>query len=165
MKRKSTACHIVRFLFLVLIVALLPVSVWAQETTLTTTVPSVHTLHIALSGNGKIVVDGVPYEQNASLQIKRHSTPEISVIPDSGWKLKSVSLDGQDITAEFQSGVFAFSEMCEDLKLTVVFETQSSTPQTGDQSNIEILKLMMFLSVIGILLCVMGRRKARTNNA
>lgn len=165
MKRKSTACHIVRFLFLVLIVALLPVSVWAQETTLTTTVPSVHTLHIALNGNGQIVVDGVPYKQTASLQIKRHSTPEISVIPDSGWKLKSVLLDGQDITEEFQSGAFAFSEMREDLKLTVVFEEQSSTPQTGDQSNIEILYLLMFLSVIGIILCVMVRRKTRTNNA
>ena len=165
MKRKSTACHIVRFLFLVLIVALLPVSVWAQETTLTTTVPAVHTLHITLSGNGQIVVDGVPYEQSASLQIKRNSTPEISIIPDSGWKLKSVLLDGQDITEEFQSGAFAFSEMREDLELTVVFEAQSSTPQTGDQSNIEILYLLMFLSVIGMLLCVLARRKTRTNNA
>lgn len=165
MKRKSTACHFVRFLFLALIVALLPVSVWAQETTLTTTVPAVHTLHIALNGNGQIVVDGVPYEQTASLQIKRHSTPEISVIPDSGWKLKSVSLDGQDVIAEFQGGAFTFSEMCEDLELTVVFEAQSSTPQTGDKSNIEILYLLIFLSVIGMLLCVIARRKTRTNNA
>ena len=132
---------------------------------MTTTVPAVHTLHIALNGNGQIVVDGVPYEQTADIQIKRHSTPEISVIPDSGWKLKSVSLDGQDVTAEFQSGTFTFSEMCKDLELTVVFEAQSSTPQTGDQSNIEILKHMMFLSVIGIILCVMVRRKTRTNNA
>ena len=165
MKRKSTACQIVRLLFLTLIVALLPVSVWAQETTLTTTVPAVHTLHIALNGNGQIVVDGVPYEQTADIQIKRHSTLEISVIPDSGWKLKSVSLDGQDVTAEFQSGAFTFSEMREDLELTVVFEAQSSTPQTGDQSNIEILYLLMFLSVIGMLLCVLARRKTRTNNA
>lgn len=165
MKRRSTAYQIVRFLFLVLIVALLPVSVWAQETTLSANVPSSHTLHIELTGKGKIVVDGVPYEQNASLQIKRHSTPEISVIPDSGWKLKSVLLDGQDITEEFQDGAFAFSETREDLKLTVVFETQSSTPQTGDQSNIEILKLMMFLSVIGMLRCVPTRRRKRTNNA
>lgn len=165
MKRKSTACQIVRLLFLALIVALLPVSVWAQETTLTTTVPAVHTLHIALNGNGQIVVDGVPYEQTADIQIKRHSTPEISVMPDSGWKLKSVSLDGQDVTTEFQSGAFKFSEMREDLELTVVFEAQSSTPQTGDQSNIEILYLLMFLSVIGMLLCVLARRKTRTNNA
>ena len=165
MKRKSTACHIARLLFLVLIVALLPVSVWAQETTLTTTVPAVHTLYIALNGNGQIVVDGVPYEQTADIQIKRHSTPEISVIPDSGWKLKSVSLNGQNVTEEFQSGVFTFSEMREDLELTVVFEAQSSTPQTGDQSNIEILYLLMFLSVIGTLLCVLTRRKTRTNNA
>lgn len=165
MKRKSTACQIVRLLFLALIIALLPVSVWAQETTLTTTVPAVHTLHIALNGNGQIVVDGVPYEQTADIQIKRHSTPEISVIPDSGWKLKSVSLDGQDVTTEFQSGAFTFSEMREDLELTVVFEAQSSTPQTGDQSNIEILYLLIFLSVIGMLLCVLARRKTRTNNA
>lgn len=165
MKRRSTAYPIVRLLFLVLIIALLPVSVWAQETTLTANVPSVHTLHIELKGNGQIIVDGVPYKQTASLQIKRHSTPEISVIPDSGWKLKSVSLDRQDVTAEFQSGAFTFSEMREDLELTVVFEAQSSTPQTGDQSNIEILYLLMFLSVIGMLLCVLARRKTRTNNA
>ena len=165
MKRKSTAYPIVRLLFLVLIIALLSVSVWAQETTLTANVPSVHTLHIELTGNGRIVVDGVPYEKTADIQIKRHSVPEISVIPDNEWKLKSVFLDGQDITSEFQGGVFDFSEMRDDLKLTVVFEAQSSTPQTGDQSNIEILYLLMFLSVIGIILCVMVHRKTRTNNA
>jgi len=49
--------------------------------------------------------------------------------------------------------------------LTVVFEAQSSTPQTGDQSNIKILYLLMFVSVIGMILCVMARRKTRTNNA
>lgn len=165
MKRRSTAYQIIRLLFLVLMIALLPVSVWAQETTLTANVPSVHTLHIELIGNGRIVVDGVPYKQTASLQIKRHSTPEISVIPDNGWKLKSVLLDGQYITAEFQGGAFVFSEMCDDVKLTVVFEAQSSTPQTGDNSNIERLHLLMLLSVIGMILCVVVHCKTKTNKA
>lgn len=164
MKRKSTACHIVRLLFLILIVALLPVSVWAQETALTTTVPAVHTLHIALNGNGQIVVDGVPYEQTADIQINRQSTPKITVIPDSGWKLKSVLLDGQDITAEIQSGAFVFTEMCNDVVLTVVFEIQGSTPQTGDQSNIEIVFLLMILSAIGMLLCIGVQRRIKTNH-
>lgn len=163
MKRRFTAYPIIRLLFLVLLVGLLSVSVWAQETTLTADVPSVHALHIELTGNGKIVVDSVPYEKTADIQIKRHSAPEISVIPDSGWNLKSILLDGQDITAEFRGGIFDFSEMCDDRKLTVVFEAQSSIPQTGDQSNMELLYLLMFLSAFGMVLCVMVHRKTRLN--
>lgn len=165
MKRRSTAYQIVHLLFLVLMIALLPVSVWAQETTLTANVPSVHTLHIELTGNGRIVVDGVPYEKTADIQIKRHSTPVISATPDSGWKLESVSFGGKDITEQIQNGTFTCSEMCNDLELIVIFEAQSSTPQTGDKTNIETLYLVMFLSVIGMLLCVLARRKTRTNNA
>ena len=163
MKRKSPAYRIVQAFVLVLIVMLLPFSVWAQETTLTVNVPSAHTLHIELIGNGRVIVDGVPYEETVNIQINRHSTPDISAIPDSGWRIKSVFLDGQDITEQIQSDTFTFSEMCDDLKLIVVFETQSSTPQTGDKSNIEFLYLVMFLSVIGMLLCVIEHRKTRTN--
>ena len=164
MKRKSTTYHYVRYLFLVLIIILLPVSVWAQETTLTTTIPTVHTLHITLNGKGQIVVDDVPYEQIASLQVKRYNTPKISVIPSNGWQLQSVFLDGQDITTEVQNGTFLLAEMCNDVTLTVIFETQISTPQTGDQSNIEIIYLLILLSVIGITLCVITHCKTRTNN-
>ena len=163
MKRRFTAYPIVRWLFLVLIIALLPVSVWAQETTLTANVPSVHTLHIELTGNGRIVVDGVPYEKTVSLQIKRHSVPEISVIPDNEWKLKSVFLDGQDITSEFQGGVFDFSEMRDDLKLTVVFEAQSSTPQTGDNSHLQLWWLLLILSATCIVALETYRRKKQFN--
>ncbi len=164
MKRKSTAYYIVRLLFLVLIIVLLSISVWAQETTLTANVPSVHTLHIELTGNGRIVVDGVPYEKTADIQIKRHCTPAISATPDSGWELESVSFGGKDITEQIQNGAFAFPEMCNDAELIVVFESQSNTPQTGDQSNIEILYLLMLLSVIGMLLCVFAHRKTRMND-
>lgn len=159
MRRKPTAYPIVRLLFLVLMIALLPVSVWAQETTLTANVPSVHTLHIELNGNGRIVVDGVPYEKTVSLQIKRHSVPEISVIPDIGWKLESVSFGGKDITEQIQNGTFTCPEMCDNAELIVVFETQSSTPQTGDKTNIEILSLVMLLSVLGMILCMVAHRK------
>ena len=164
MKRKSTAYQIVRLLVLVLIIALLPISVWAQEATLTANVPSVHNLHIELTGNGAIVVDGVPYENTVNLQIKRHSTPAISATPDNGWKIKTILLDGIEITQKVQSGTFAFSEMCHDAELIVVFEAQSNTPQTGDTTNIEILFLLMLLSIIGIILCVMTYRRTRKNH-
>lgn len=163
MKRKFTAYRITKAFILVLIVMVLPVTVWAQETTLTTNIPSVHTLHIELTGNGRIVVDGVSYEQTADKQIKRHSAPEISVIPDNGWKIKSVTLDGQDITGKIQRDTFTFPEIYGDVELIVVFEAQSGTPQTGDKSNIEMLFLLMLLSVIGMILCVGTYRKTRTN--
>lgn len=164
MKRRSTAYQIVRLLFLVLMIALLPISVWAQETTLTANVPSVHTLHIELTGNGRIVVDDVPYEKTADIQIKRHSTPAIAITPDSGWTLESVSFGAQDITEQIQNGTFVFPEMCNDAELVVVFEARGSTPQTGDKTNIEILSLVMLLSVIGMLLCATARRKTRMND-
>lgn len=163
MRRKPTAYQIVRLLFVVLIIALLPVSVWAQETTLTANVPSVHTLHIELTGNGRIVVDGVPYEKTAEIQIKRHSAPAVSATPDSGWKLESVSFGGKDITEQIQNGTFNCPEMCNDAELIVVFESQSNTPQTGDKTNIEILSLVMLLSVVGMILCMVVHRKTRTD--
>lgn len=163
MRRKPTAYQIVRLLFLVLVITLLPVSVWAQETTLTANVPSVHTLHVELTGNGRIVVDGVPYEKTADIQIKRHSAPVISATPDSGWKLESVSFGGKDITEQIQNGTFTCPEMCDNAELIVVFETQSSTPQTGDKTNIEILSLAMLLSVLGMILCMVAHRKTRTD--
>lgn len=164
MKRKTTAYKFAKIFLVICVLSMLSIAVWAQETTLTANVPSIHTLRIELKGNGKIVVDGIPYEQSADIQIKRYRTPGISVIPDNGWKLKLVLLNGQDITAEFQGGTFVFSEMRNDVQLTVVLETQSSTPQTGDQSKIEILYLLMFLSVVGMILCVMVYQKTRTNN-
>ena len=164
MRKKPTAYQIVRLLFLILIIALLPISVWAQETTLTANVPSVHTLHIELTGNGRIIVDGIPYEKTADIQIKRHSAPAIFANPDSGWKLESVSFGSKDITEQIQNGTFTCPEMCDNAELIVVFETQSSTPQTGDQSNIETLYLLMLLSVIGMLLCVTAQRKMRAND-
>lgn len=163
MKRTSAANQILHLLFLFLIIVLLPVSVLAQETTLTANVPSVHTLYIGLSGNGRIVVDGVPYQKTVDIQIRRHSTPAISVTPDSGWKLKSVSLGGQDITGQIQNGIFTLSEMCDNVELSVVFEERGNTPQTGDKTNVEILSLLMLLSMIAMVLCVIVRQKTRNN--
>lgn len=164
MTRRSTAYRIARLLFLVLIVALAPISAWAQETTLTANVPSVHTLHIELTGSGKIAVDGVPYERAADIQIKRHSTPDILINPDNGWKIKSVFLEGQNISDRIQNGTFLFPEICDDMELIVVFEAQSNNPQTGDASYIVQISLLLLLSLIGLILCVMAHRKIRAND-
>lgn len=163
MKRKLTACRIVQAFILVLVVILLPITVWAQETTLTTTIPSSHTLHMEVTGNGTIKVDGVAYTKTASLQVQRQHRPEISVLAADG-KIKTVLWDGDDVTAAFQSGKWTAPEILEDAVLTVVFEGPSDIPQTGDHRSLDFWVLLMFLSagLFGLFLTALKRRNRCT---
>ena len=156
MKRKLTAC-----LLIFAIWALFPITVWAQETTLTTKIPSSHTLHIDIAGNGRVIVDGVPCKQTGDLQIQRGTTPQISVKSADNAVLKSAYLNGIDITQELRKGTYSIPEMCFDTKLTVVFETVPGTPQTGDSVPVTALCFVMVLSFIGLLYCLLLQRKRK----
>ena len=164
MKRKLTACRIVQAFILVLIVMLLPITVWAQETTLTTVVPSSHTLHIEVTGDGTITIDGVAYTQTADVQVWRQHRPEISLQIADGYKIKTVLWDGDDVTAAFQSGKWTAPEILEDAVLTVVFEGPSDIPQTGDHRPLDFWVLLMFLSagLFGLLMASKKRRNRCT---
>jgi hypothetical protein len=161
MKRKSTACRIVLALFLAAIVMFLPVTVWAQETTLTTVVPSSHILHLELTGEGTIVVDGVAYTQSADIQIQRKSRPEISLQIADGNKVKSVLWGSKDITEAIKKGSWTRPEVTEDVAMTVTFEKTSSTPQTGDASRPDLWFIIAALSLIGIIICWLMRKKQK----
>lgn len=159
MKRKSTACKIVQAFILVLIVMVLPAKAWAQETNLTTVVPSSHTLHIELTGNGTVVIDGVSYTQAVDLQLKRHSKPEIAILAADGFKIKTVFWGNEDITAAFQDEKWTAPEALEDAVLTVTFEKISSTPQTGDTFRPELWIGLLILSLLGLMVCLLKRKK------
>ena len=159
MKKKSTAYRIVQASILVMIVMLLPVTVWAQETTLTTVVPSSHILHIELTGEGTIIVDGVAYTKAASLQVKRQSRPEIALQIADGYKIKSVLWGNEDVTAAFQDGKWTAPEVLEDAALTVTFEKISNTPQTGDPFRPELWFGLLTLSMLGLVICLLKRKK------
>ena len=161
MKRKNTACKLSQVLILVAIVMLLPVTVWAQETTLTTVVPSSHILHLELTGEGAIVVDGVAYTQSADIQIQRKSRPEISLQITDGNKVKSVLWGSEDITEAIRKGSWTMPEVTEDVVLTVTFEKTSSTPQTGDASLPDLWFTIAALSLIGMIICWLMRKKQK----
>lgn len=148
MKRKFTACLLIFAIWM-----LLPVAVWAQETTLTTRVPPSHTLHIDIAGKGSVIVDGVPYKQTGDLQIQRGATPQISVKPTNGGVIKTATLNEKDITDELRKGTYSMPEMCFDTKLTVAFEAVPGTPQTGDPVPVTALCFTMVLSLAGVLCC------------
>ena len=161
MKRKNTACKLIQVLILVAIVMLLPVTVWAQETTLTTVVPSSHVLHLELTGEGAVVVDGVVYTQSADIQIQRKSRPEISLQITDGNKVKSVLWGDEDITEAISKGSWTMPEVIEDVSLSVTFEKTSSTPQTGDASRPDLWFTIAALSLIGMIICWLMSKKQK----
>lgn len=160
MKRRFTACRIVQAFILILIVMLLPVTVWAQETTLTTVVPSSHTLHIEVTGNGTIVVEGVAYTKTADIQVQRQHRPEISIQAANDSKIKTVLWDSEDITAAFQDGKWIAPEITENAVLTVTFEKISSTPQTGDSFYPESWFCLLIFSALGFVVCLRKRKNS-----
>ena len=159
MKRRSTACRIVPALFLAAIVMLLPVTVWAQETTLTTVVPSSHTLHIEVTGNGTIVVDGVAYTKTVDIQVQRQYRPEISIQAADGSKIKTVLWGSEDVTTAIQNGKWTAPEITEDAVLTVTFEKINSTPQTGDSFHPELWISVLTFSTLSLAVCMLKRKK------
>ena len=159
MKRTSTACKIVQALFLVAIVVHLPMTVWAQETTLTTVVPSSHIMQLVLTGEGTILVDGVTYTKTADIQVQRQHRPEISVLAADGSKIKSVLWSGEDVTAAFQNGKWTAPETVEDAALTVTFEKISNTPQTGDTFRPELWIGLLMFSMLGLVACLLRSKK------
>lgn len=159
MKRKSTAYRIVQVVFLALMIMLLPVTVWAQETTLTTVIPSSHTLHIEVTGNGTIVVDGVAYTKTVDIQVQRQHRPEISVQAANDSKIKTVLWGNEDVTSAFQNGKWTAPEITENAVLTVTFEKISSTPQTGDSFHLELWLGLLTFSMLGLAVCLRKRKK------
>ena len=161
MKRKSTACRIVQVLFLAAIVMLLPVAVWAQETTLTTTVPSSHTLHLVLTGEGTVLVDGVAYTKTVDAQVQRQHRPEISVLATDGSEIKTILWDSEDVTAAFQNGKWTAPEILNDAVLIITFEKIGGTPQTGDTACPELWFGLLIISMFGLITCLLDSKKKR----
>lgn len=159
MKRQSTACRIVQVLFLAAIVMLLPVTAWAQETTLTTVVPSSHILHIELIGDGTVIVDGVAYTKTADIQVQRQCRPEISIQAADGSKIKTVLWDGENVTETVTNGKWIAPAVTEDVVLSVTFEKIGSIPQTGDCFHPKLWFVLLILSVLGLAVFFCTARK------
>lgn len=163
MKRKPTACRIVQVFFLTLFIVLLPFTVWAQETVLTTIVPSIHTLHIEVAGEGTILIDGVAYTGTADVQMQRHHTPEISIQAADGFQIKSVFWGNEDVTTAFQNGKWTAPKLVDDAALTVTFE-QSSIPQSEQGCCPCLWIVLLILALLVIVICLL-RRKRKSSTA
>lgn len=158
MKRKPTACRIIQAFFLALMIVLLPVTVWAQETVLTTIVPSSHTVHMEVAGEGTVLIDGVAYTKAAEVQVQRHHTPEISIQAADGFQIKTVLWGNEDVTAAIQNGKWTAPKLVDDAALTVTFE-QSSIPQSKQGCCPCLWIILLILAILVIVICLLRRKK------
>ena len=154
MKRRLAAC-----LFALILLVISSVAAQAQETTLTTVVPSGHTIHLTLAGEGTVLVDGVAYTKSADIQVPRQHRAVISVSAADGSNVKTVLWDGEDVTAAFQNGKWTAPEILNDAVLTVTFQKLSSTPQTGDAFCVKLWISLLISSLFGLAICLLPRRK------
>ncbi len=144
--------YISALLLTVFILMLAPVA-YAGDTVLTTNVPYDHTISLDIGSGGS--VNGLCGKTEISAD--RHSKVIFEIKPDSGYKIKSVIYNGEDVTAKVSGGKFVIESIESDGSLKVTFQS-SRSPQTGDSSNLALWSAMLFLS--GAAMCFL-RKKVR----
>ena len=127
---KKTASLLLTLLAAVLLA--LPGRAWAADTTLTTQVPSTHTLTLALDAGVRVTVDGVSYKNGDCITVPRHQSPTLTFRLPAGAVLGKADYNGRDVTRALQEGPSRLPAMESDGLLTVTLRPGTAQPATGD---------------------------------
>ena len=126
---------------------------FADTTTLTTSVPKAHYISLSIGNGGS--VNGL--RGKTEIWADRHSKVVFEIKPDSGYTIKSVFYNGENVTAEVRGGRFVIESLEADAVLKVNFQSLTS-PRTGDSSNLAFWSAQLMMSSAGMYLL---RRKIR----
>lgn len=118
--KKATA-----LLLSVLLLCCMSMAAFAEEATITTTVPASHTITVAADG-ADVFYNG---ELGSQFTVDRLSEPRLLIRAVSGREITQISLNGADTTAQVQGGYYTLGPICADQTLTVV--TQQAPPTQG----------------------------------
>lgn len=153
---KKTASLLLTLLAAVLLA--LPGRAWAADTTLTTQVPSTHTLTLALDAGVRVTVDGVSYKNGDGIPVPRHQSPTLTLRLPAGAVLGKADYNGQDVTRALQEGPYRLPPMESDGLLTVTLRPGTSQPATGD-TGAALYVLCASLAAVGLLTLGRSRKK------
>ena len=145
---------------------LFPVTVSAEVTTLSTSVPKQVTLSVEITGKGTVTVNGHSSGNNATYPVNRLENISVLVTADSDYLLKAVYLDGADVTDVLNHGLLTIENIQFDTDLTVVFTQKSScisgtNPATGDLFHLYEFLLCWFGSLIMLMLLLLSKRNQK----
>ena len=161
MKFKSTAFLYLYVLFALLLLLPLSVIVNAQETELTTVVPTTHNLTIEIGGKGSVFVDGKVYFKTTEIAITRFAAPLIELKASENYCLDTVFFNGENITEQISNGKWTMPAMIADSVIEVDYEPESEIPATGDNNCICLWLLLLILALIGLIICISHYYKSR----
>ena len=161
MKQKSTAYRLFQAILILYTVFWLPVAVWAQETILTTVVPSSHTLYIEVIGDGTVIVDGVAYTNPTEIQLPRHSKPQISLRAADGYKIKTILWEGENVTEAFKAEIWTGPSVTTDMRLTIIMESNRTPARTKDTPHVAKWLTLSFFTICILLICLLVKRRRR----
>lgn len=99
---------------------------FADEVTISTTVPERHTVSIQAEG-GRIIADNQVCR--GSVRIERQKEQSWWIVPDAGNVLSALYYNGQDVTVRVRSGVFTAPPLTGDAELLAVFADAPSSSQ------------------------------------
>ena len=138
----------------------LPITVDAMEAVFRTTVPSKHTLHLTIDGQGIVTVNGSRYSKPKDFLVLRHSNPIVQIQPAKGYYIRSVTYNQENITHLFNNGEWTMPKIETDVSISVLFVKDSGNPPTGDTFNPWIMVLLM-ASILGLIVCILNLRKSK----
>ncbi|MCL2106749.1 MAG: LPXTG cell wall anchor domain-containing protein [Oscillospiraceae bacterium] len=156
-----------------LLCAALPVL--AADTRIDTETPNWVSVALTIDG-GKVRVNGSEYGNGEVVMIPYGSAATLEFISNNGKALKTVLLDGVDITALLADGRYELSGLIYNAALTVRFNAESGTntrppngnaPGTGDDSNMMLWVLLGFASLTvlsGMIIADRKKKKGQTTN-
>ena len=85
--------------------------------------PTTYTLRISVSDNGSVIYDGNTIRGTANtFNVVEGSYATIQIAPDEGYKLKSVTLNGTDVTADVANDQYTTEKIMSYTRLNVEFE-------------------------------------------
>lgn len=145
-------------MLVLVLMANLAIPVFAQATTLTTTVPDAYPLHLKIQGKGQIAINGVMYDKSTDISAPRNTAIVITLYPKEGHHISSIMYNEKKIAVDSNNSV-TLPNTTEESSLTVEFSPNSTTPTTGDRSNLFLyLSLLVFSNTALLLLCFLRRR-------
>ena len=95
------------------------------NTVISVTVPDSHKITVTAE-NAKVFYEGVIGQE---FTVERLSTPRLLIRAESGKVIKTVMLNGEDVTAELHGGYLDLAPVYEDKVLTVTTEDEPAAPK------------------------------------
>ena len=121
---------ITALLMSLLLILCMGTTAFAQDVTISTTVPERHSVSIEVDGRGKVVANHQICGE--SIQVARQSQQAYWMIPDAGKVLSALYYNGKNVTAQVKVGVFTAPALTDDATLRAVFtDAKAPSEDTG----------------------------------